>query len=47
MHFKNKNVPAKWYKMFLWEDVPPKRNPGFMKVGFLLGERIFFHINRF
>ena len=45
MHFVNKNVPAKWDEMFLWgKYVPPKQNPGFMKVGALL---IYFHINRF
>ena len=33
MHFINKNTPAKWDEMFIWEkNVPPKQDPGFMKV---------------
>ena len=44
MHFISKNVPAKLDETCIWEkDVQPKRDPSFMKVGSLLGERIFFH----
>ena len=45
MHFIKKNVPAKWDKMFVWgKNIPPKQNPGFMKVGTLL---IYFTIFSF
>ena len=48
MLFNNKNVPAKWDKMFTWEKkVPPKQDPGFTKVESLLGRKIYFHIKRF
>ena len=48
MHFISKNAPAKRDETFIWEkNVPPKRGPGFMKVGSLLGGRIYFDITRF
>ena len=48
MHFINENVLTKRDETFIWEkNVPPKRDPGFMNVGSLLGGRIYFHINRF
>ena len=48
MHFISKNVPAKRDEAFTWgENVPPKWDPGFMKVRSLLGGRIYFYINRF
>ena len=44
MHFISKNIPAKRDETFIWEKiVPPKRGPGFIKVGSLLGGRIYFH----
>ena len=47
MHFISKNIPAKRNETFIWiNNVPPKRDPGFMKVGSLLGGRIYFHRNR-
>ena len=48
MHINNKDVPAKRDEMFIWDkNAPPKRDPGLMKKGSLLGGRIYFHINRF
>ena len=48
MHFVNKNVPAKQDETFTQEkNVPPKRDPGFMNVGSLLGGIIYFHIKNF
>ena len=48
IHFILQNVPAKREETFIWEkNVLPKRDPGFMKVGSLLGEIIHFHTNRF
>ena len=48
MHFINKNDSAKRDDLFiLAENFPPKGDLGFMKVGSLLGERIYFYINRF
>ena len=32
--------------VYMGKNVPPKRDPGFMKVGSLLSGRIYFHINR-
>ena len=47
MQFANKNVPAMRNQMFIWEkNVPPKQDPGFMKVVSLLG-RIYYHKNTF
>ena len=44
----NKNIPAKRDKVFVWEkNVPPERDPGFMKVVSLLGGKIYFYINKF
>ena len=43
-----KNISTTWDEMFTWEkNVPPKRDPGFMKVGSMLGGITYFHINRF
>ena len=48
INFKNKNVPVNRDEIFIWgKNVPSKRDPSFMKVGSLLGGRIYFHINRF
>ena len=48
MLFANKHIPAKQVEMFIWEkNVPPKRDPGFMKAGSLIGGRIYFRVNRF
>ena len=48
MHFINKNISAKQDEMFIWEkNASPKRDPGFIKVRSLLGDRINIHINRF
>ena len=48
MLFINKNILAKRDEMFMrGKKVQPKRDPGSMKVGNLLGERIYFHINSF
>ena len=48
LHYINKNVPTKREEMFIWEEnVPPKRDPSFMKVGSLLDGTIYFDINRF
>ena len=45
MLFLHKNVPAKEDQMFMWEkNVPPKRDPGFIKMGFLLGVSIYKQI---
>ena len=44
IHMKNKNVPTKRDEMLLWEKVPPKQDRRFIKVEFLSGRRIYFHI---
>ena len=45
MHFINESVPVKLDETFIWEkNVPPKRDPGFMKVGSQLGGRIYFQL---
>ena len=44
MHFINKNVPT---KQETEQNVPLKRDIGLMKLGFLLGLRIHFHISKF
>ena len=48
MLFRHRNVPEIRNEMFLWGNkVPPKWDPGFIKVRSLLDGRIFFHTNRF
>ena len=48
MHFKTKNVAAKRDEMFISEkNVPCKQDLGFLKMGSLLGGRIYFCINKF
>ena len=49
MHLINKNVPLQsgTKRLYGKENVPPKRDPGFMKVGSLLGGRVYFYINVF
>ena len=35
------------WNVYMGKNLPPKRDPGFMKVGSLLGGRTYFHTNRF
>ena len=45
--YKQKRPCKAGWNAYMGKNVPPKRDPGFIKVGSLLGGRIYFHINRF
>ena len=45
--YKQKRPYKAGRTVYMGKNVPPKWDPGFMKVGSLLGGRIYFHINRF
>ena len=44
IYFANKNVLVMPEKMIIWEKNP---GPSFMKMGYLLGGKIYFYIKRF
>ena len=46
IHMHKFPCKVRWI-VYMEKNVPPKRDPGFMKLGYLLGVRVYFHIHRF